>query len=60
MMHILSLRFENLDDVEISGQHKEDSVNFTKQIQELSNLEKTGDIDLKTYNYIARLYESWL
>lgn len=60
MMHILALRFENLEDVEISGQHKEDSVNFIKKIQELSGLENTGDIDLKTYNTIAKLYEIYL
>ncbi len=60
MMHILALRFKNLDDVEISGQHKEDSVNFVKKIQELSDLPSTGDIDLKTYNTIAKLYEIWL
>ena len=60
MLHILALRFPNLPDLEISGQHKEDSVNIIKEIQRISGLEPTGEIDLKTYNAIARLYEIYL
>ncbi len=60
MLHILSLRFPNLPDLEISGQHKEDSVNSTREIQKISGLSPTGEMDLKTYNAIAKLYEIYL
>ncbi len=60
MLHILALRFPNLPDLEISGQHKEDSADITREIQRISGLEPSGEIDLKTYNAIARLYEIYL
>ncbi len=60
MMYIISQRFGNLPSVEISGIHKDDSVNLIKEIQKLTGLSQSGEIDLKTYNAIARLYEIYL
>lgn len=58
MLAILSNRFPHLGTVEVSGTHTPDSVEITKKVQELSNLEQSGVIDIETYNAIVSLYNS--
>lgn len=58
MLAVLSKRFPHLGTVEISGTHTPDSVEITKKIQELNNLEKTGVIDAHTYNAIVSLFNN--
>lgn len=58
MLTVLGNRFPHLGTVEISGTHTPDSVEITKKIQELSNLEKTGVIDVNTYNAIVTLFNN--
>lgn len=58
MLVVLGNRFPHLGTVEISGTHTPDSVEITKKIQELNNLEKTGVIDVPTYNAIVNLFNN--
>ena len=57
MIYALATVF-NLPVIEITGVHDENSVNSVVDIQEISGLEPTGNIDVQTYNKIAGLYSS--
>lgn len=58
MLSVLGNRFPHLGNTEISGTHTPDSVEMVKKIQELSELEPSGVVDVATYNAIVNLFNT--
>lgn len=59
MIFALSKRFDNIDEFdEISNLHQGGVVNTTKQLQLLMGLDCNGELDIKCWNMLSRLYEN--
>lgn len=56
MIHSISIKFKNVDSLDITGVHDDKSVNLVKNLQKLFDLEPDGIINKKTFNMISALY----
>lgn len=60
MLIALGHRFDNIDIIEMSGNMDQATTDVIKMLQKLSLLDATGDLDISTWNAIARLYETFI
>lgn len=58
MMKNLSLQFDTIPDLEITGVHDEASVNTVKSIQKILGKEQNGNIDKSFWNDLVAIYEA--
>ncbi len=60
MLKHLSLEFESVADLDVTGIHDENSVNSVKSLQKILGKEQTGSIDKDFWNDLVAIYESHL
>ena len=58
MMKNLSLKFDTVSDLDITGIHDEASVNSVKSLQKILGKEETGNIDKLFWNDLVAMYEA--
>ena len=58
MMKNMSLKFDTVSDLDITGVHDEASVNSVKSLQKILGKEESGAIDKAFWNDLVAMYES--
>lgn len=56
MINEISIIYSNLSPLEINGELDDSTQNAIRDIQELSGIYPTGNVDRSTWNHIARIY----
>ena len=60
MLKNLSLEFDTVSELEITGIHDEASVNSVKSLQKILGKEEDGNIDKALWNDLVAIYEAYL
>lgn len=58
MLQAISSRFSNIPDFELTGIHSGDALNATQEIQKHMDTDCNGEIDVRCWHRISRLYEN--
>lgn len=58
MLQAISSRFSNIPDFELTGTHSGDALNATQEIQKHMDTDCNGEIDVRCWHRISRLYEN--
>lgn len=60
VIYAITVKFDNISNVTINGVYDEQTVEAVKQIQRISGIEETGNMDKRTWNAISGIYTTFV